>query len=108
PLIGEPPAQLLVALGGVEDPPHDELRRDGAVPPVLLQPERDVVTPGTAEPVELTAESERDRRPRVAAALAHAEPEMLPFAHRPELAQLARVDEQHHAGGAEPERRQTR
>src|SRR5262249_60788894 len=57
---------------------------------------------------ELTAESERDRRPRVAAALAHAEAEMLPFAHRPELAQLARVDEQHHAGVAEPERRQTR
>ena len=28
---------------GVEDTAHDELRRDGAVPAVLLQPERDVV-----------------------------------------------------------------
>ena len=35
-------AQLLVAVGGVEDPAHDELRRDRAVPVVLLEPERDV------------------------------------------------------------------
>ena len=35
-------AQLLVRVGGVEQPPDDELRRDGAVPAVLLEPERDV------------------------------------------------------------------
>src|SRR2546423_6643544 len=108
PLRREPFAQLLVALGGVEDPPYDELRRDGAVPAVLLQPERDVVAPRAAEAVELAAEPERDRRPGVAAALPHAEAQMLALADRAELAQLASVDEQHHAGIPEPERREAR
>src|SRR5262249_28266489 len=70
--------------------------------------ERNVVAPGTSEPVELPAEPERDRRPGVATVLPHAEAEVLPLADRPELTQLARVDEHHDAGVAEPERRQAR
>ena len=53
PLLGEPAAQLVVALVRVEDPAHDELRRDRPVPAVLLEPERDVVAADAAEAVEL-------------------------------------------------------
>ena len=42
PELGEPVAQLLVARRRVEHAPHDELGSDGAVPAVLLEPERDV------------------------------------------------------------------
>ena len=72
-------AQLLVALGRVEDPPDDELGRDRAVPVVLLQPERDVEQAGREQPVELRALTERDRAPGVASVLTHAEAKMLPL-----------------------------
>ncbi len=49
----------LVAFGRVEDAAHDELRRDGAVPLVLLEPEDDVVAAQPSETVEL---ARRDRR----------------------------------------------
>src|SRR4051812_18140252 len=58
PLVAEPAAQLVEALARVEDAAHDELRRDGAVPPVLLQAERDVVAARPPEAVELAAGAE--------------------------------------------------
>ena len=82
PLRGEPVAQLVEAVGRVEDAAHDELRRDDAVPAVLLQPERDVVALLAPEAVELAAHAERDRRAGVAAALAHAEAQVLAVADR--------------------------
>src|SRR5579862_9215533 len=80
PLLGEPRAQLVEALGSVEDSAHDELRCDRPVPAVLLQAERDVVAAEPPEAVELRAAPERDCGPRVAAALAHTEAKMLPIA----------------------------
>ena len=79
---------------------------DDAVPAVLLQPEHDVVAALAAEAVELAAHAERDRRPGVAAALPHAEAQVLAVADRGEVGELAAVDEQEHAGIAEPERRE--
>ena len=55
PEIRKPRSQLLVGSGRVEHAAHDELRRDRAVPAVLLQPERDV---------EATAGSEAGRADR--------------------------------------------
>ena len=75
-------AQLLEPVDGVEDAAHDELRRDDAVPAVLLEPERDVVALLAPEAVELRADAERDRRAGVAAALAHAEAQVLAVADR--------------------------
>ena len=94
------------AVGRVEEPPHDELRRDGAVPAVLLQPEDEVVARLAPEPVELRAEAERDRAAGVAAVLAHAEAQVLALPDRRGLDGLAAGDEQGHVGVAEPERRQ--
>ena len=76
----EPAAQLLVALGRVEDPAHDELRRDGAVPAVLLRAGTRRRSARAAEAVDLRAAAERDRRAGVAAALADAEAEVLAVA----------------------------
>ena len=42
PLVGEPGAELVVGVRRVEHAPDDELRRDRAVPAVLLEPEGDV------------------------------------------------------------------
>ena len=72
--------ELLVALRRVEDAPHDELRRDRAVPVVLLEAERDVEATRRAQPVELRALPEGDRAPGVAPVLAHAEAQVLPVA----------------------------
>src|SRR5436190_20288759 len=49
---GEPFAELPIPRIGVEDPSDDELRRDGAVPAVLLEAERDVVGQVAPEAVE--------------------------------------------------------
>ena len=73
-------AQLLVAVRRVEEPAHDELRRDRPVPAVLLQPAGDVEAALRAQPVELRALAERDRAAGVAAVLADAEAEVLPLA----------------------------
>ena len=81
---------------------------DGAVPAVLLQPERDVVAARPAGTVELPAEAERDRAARVGAVAADAEAQMLALADRRELAELAAGGEQRHLRVAEPERREPR
>jgi len=90
PLLGEPLAQALVALRRVEHAADDELRGDGAVPVVGLQPEEDVVPADGAEPVELGSEAERDRTARVAPAVFDTETEVLAVADRCEVAELAR------------------
>src|SRR6185503_15954948 len=60
-LVDEPRAQALVGVVRVEDPAHDELRRDRSVPVVRLEAERDVEAAFRSEAVELAAEPERDR-----------------------------------------------
>ena len=89
-------------------PPDDELRRDRAVPVVLLEPERDVEAPDRAKPVDLRALAERDRAAGVAAVLADAEAQVLPLAHRRRRDRLRRGDEERHVGVAETERREPR
>ncbi len=106
PFGGEPGAELVVALVGVEDPAHDELGGDRSVPAVLLEPEGDVVVVEAAVAVDLGADPERDRGACVAAALAHAEAEVLAFADGVEPVELAVVDEERDAGVAETERRE--
>ena len=106
PLAGEPVAQLVEAVGARRRPADDELRRDGAVPAVLLQPERDVVAPARrrrssclpmpnaiAEPASRPRWRTRNRR-------------CLPSPTRREVGKLAAVDEQRHARVAETERRE--
>src|SRR5256885_12676874 len=82
PLVLEPFAQLCVAVVAVEDLAHVQLRRDGAVPLVRLELERDVVAANAPQPVELGAEPERDRAAGVASVVADAEAEVLPVADR--------------------------
>src|SRR5919106_1940310 len=82
PLRAEPGVELFKALVGLEDAPHVELRRDGAVPAVLLEPEGDVEPDRPAEAVELGAEAEGDRTARVGAFTADAEAQVLALAHR--------------------------
>src|SRR5205814_8577647 len=53
-------AERVITVGAVEHTANDELRRDRAVPPVLLQAEDDVPAAERAQPVELTALAERD------------------------------------------------
>src|SRR5258708_4755501 len=72
-----------------EDSADDELRRDGAVPAVLLQPERDVVTSGTAVRIEALPEPEGDRAAGVEAVTPHPEAQVFPLADRREIAELA-------------------
>src|SRR5438270_595023 len=103
----EPVAQLFEPRLGGEDPPHDELRRDSAVPAVLLEPERDVPTAVTPVAVELGPRAERDCRAGVEAVAPDAKAQMLPLAHRRELAELTTRGEQRHLGIAQAERRKT-
>ena len=58
--------------------------------------------------VEPRADAERDRAAGVEAVAPDAEAQMLPLAHRRELAELAARREQRHLGIAEPERREPR
>src|SRR2546426_7617240 len=51
PLRTQPRVEFLEAVVRIEDSAHDELWRDGAVPVVLLQPERDVVATDLPEAV---------------------------------------------------------
>src|SRR5439155_25731180 len=76
----QPLAQLRVAVVAVEDLANVQLRRDGAVPLVLLESEGDVIAADVAKPVELGAEAEGDRAARVAPVVADAEAQMLPLA----------------------------
>ena len=91
---------------GIEDTAHDELRRDSAVPVVLVQAERDVVPSVTAVAVELRSLTERNRPTRIAAVALHAEPKMLPVSHRRQLPELAAGREQGDVGIGETERRE--
>src|SRR5580765_1236221 len=91
PLLAQPARELVVAIVRVEHAANDELRRDGAVPTVLLEAEDDVVAADSAETVELRALPERDRAAGVATVLAaHAELEVLAVPDRREITQLAR------------------
>src|SRR5262245_52967081 len=106
PLSAQPLVQLVEPIVRIEDTADDELRRDGAVPAVLLEPERDVVAPDSAEAVEPRPLSERDRATGIAPVALHAEAEMLPVSDRREVAELAPRREQRHVRVAEPERRE--
>src|SRR5207248_2059597 len=100
--------QLAVAWLAVEDAPDHELRRDRAVPMVLLEPEGDVEPQFPPEAIELAAEPESDRAPRVARAVLDPEAEMLAVAERGDFAELAAGREQCDPGIAEPERSEAR
>ena len=104
----QPLALGQVALVGLEHLAHVQLRGDGAVPLVRLEPERDVVCAGAAEAVEAAADPERDRAARVAPVLADAELEVLALPHCGEVDELAAGEEQRHVRVAEPERRELR
>src|SRR5215208_5624482 len=106
PLVREARPQLRVAVGRLEDPPDDELRRHRAVPLVLLQPERDVPERIAAVAVEAAAEAEGDRAAGVSAAVLDAKTQVLAVADGRRLGDLAPGDEQRHVGVAEPERRE--
>ena len=107
PLCAEPRVDLVEAVVGVEDAAHDELRRHGSVPVVLLQAERHVVTSRAPVAVELGALSEGDRAARVAAVAMHAEAQMLPVTDGRELTELAARREQRDVGIGQPERRES-
>src|SRR5207248_11046868 len=85
----EPVAQLVEARRGREDAAHDELWRDGPVPAVLRQAERDVPADALPVDVESRADAERDRAARVGAVAAHAEAQVLALADCGEIAELA-------------------
>ena len=105
PLCPEPGVDLIEAVVGVEDTTHDELRRHGPVPVVLLQTKRDVVTSRASVTVELGALSEGDGAAGVAAVAMDAETEVLPVADGRELAELAARREQRDIGIGQAERR---
>src|SRR3954452_16444779 len=108
PLALEPVAPLEVAVVGVEDLAYVQLRRDGPVPLVRLEPEGDVVAPHPAEAVEPAPEAERDRAAGVAAVLADAEAQVLALADRGEIGQHTPAQEQRHVRVAEAEPREPR
>src|SRR5438132_6307362 len=108
PEAGQPVAQLAVAGLAVEDSLDHELRGDGAVPVVLLEPEGDVEPELLPEAVDLPAEAERDRAAGVTGAVLDPKAKMLAVTDCGDLAELAAGHEQGHAGVAEPERRQAR
>src|SRR5207247_182411 len=87
-LAGEPGSKLLAAVGRVEDAPHDELRREGAVPLIRLQMESDVAAADTAEAVQLGAQPERDRATGIAPWRSHAEAPLPAVADRGPLGEL--------------------
>src|SRR5438067_7811180 len=107
PLPAQPRVQHLEAFVGLEDAADDELRRDSAVPLVLLEPKRDVVPPHAPQPVQLRPLAERDRAARIDPVTAYAEPQMLALPHRRKLRDLAGGREQRHLRIAEAERRET-
>src|SRR3954451_14944503 len=94
PLGLQPLALGEVALVGVEDEPHVELRRDRAVPLIGLELEREVVAADPAQAVELAAEAEGDRAAGVAAVGAHAELEVLALADGGQVAELTAGQQQ--------------
>ena len=105
PELGEARAEILVAVGCVEEPPDDELRRDGPVPVVLLQPARDVEQAGRAAGRAALPGRTRSHYPRRAPAGAPgsggASPRPPSRPHR-----LGRRDEQRDVRVSKPERRE--
>src|SRR5262249_52702057 len=81
---------------------------DGAVPLVGLEPEYEVVAPRLPEAVELRAQAEGDRAPRVTSPVAHAEAQVLAVADRGQVAELAGRQQQRHRRVGEAEGRQAR
>src|SRR5438046_9708499 len=61
PFSPQPRVELVEPLLGLEHTPYDELRRDRAVPVVLLEPERDVVPADASIAVEVRAVPDRNR-----------------------------------------------
>src|SRR4051794_21373697 len=108
PLGLQPLALGEVALVGVEDEPHVQLRRDRAVPLIGFELEREVVAADAAQAVELPAEPEGDRAAGVAAVGADAELQVFAFPDRGQVAQLAAGQQQSHVRVAEAERREAR
>src|SRR3954467_12266116 len=108
PLGLQPLALGEVALVGVEDEAHVQLRRDRAVPLVGLELEGEVVAADAAQAVQLPAEPEGDRAAGVAAVRADAELQVLALADGGQVAELAAREQQRHVRVAEPERRQAR
>src|SRR5436190_20544783 len=106
PFSPQPGVELVEALLGLEHTPYDELRRDRAVPVVLLEPERDVVPADAPIAVELRAVPERNRAAGVDSPMPHTEPQVLALADGRELRELACRREQRHRRVPEPERRQ--
>src|SRR4051794_37394349 len=104
PLLAQPRVHLVEAIVGVEDAPHQQLWRDGAVPVVLLEAERHVVAAFPPEAVELRALTERDRTSRIAAVALHAKAQVLAFADGRQLTELAAGCQQRDVGVREPER----
>src|SRR4051812_40355262 len=77
PLRTQPRVDLVEPVVCVEDAPHDELRRHRPVPVVLLEAERNVVTPLASIAVEPCPLSERDRASRITPVAVHSEAQML-------------------------------
>src|SRR6266545_2292594 len=107
PLRAQPAVQLVEPIVGVEDAAHDELRCDRAVPVVLLEPEGDVVATDAPVAIQARPLPERDRAAGVATVAVDTKTEVLPVAHRREIAELAARCEQRHVRVAEPERRKS-
>src|SRR5262249_33642119 len=105
PLRTQPFVELVEAIVGIEDATHDELRRDRAVPMVLLQAEGDVVPSDTAGTVELGSLAERNRSARVTPVTLQTETQMLSVTDRCQFAELAPRRKQRHVRVAEAERR---
>src|SRR2546426_11099551 len=89
PLLSKPAIDLVETVVGIEDTAHDELRRDSAVPVVLLQAERDVVPSVTAVGVGPRSLTQSKRTTPIAAVALPAAPEMLPAPHRRQPPALA-------------------
>src|SRR5206468_2136066 len=99
-------AELAVALGRLEDPADDELRRGRPVPGVRLEAEGDVIGADLPPAVELRPEPEGDCAACGAVLVAGAEAEVLALPHRLQVAELTAGDEERHARIAETEGRQ--
>ena len=95
-----------MALGCLEDLTNDELRRDGAVPAVLLQAEEDVVAHFAPRAIGVASEAERDRGAGGPVTMAHAEAQVLPVSRLGDVGEIARREEEGHPWVAEAERRE--
>src|SRR5205085_10356830 len=91
-----------------EDAPDDELRRNGAVPAIFLEPERDVVAVVGQERLEARSLAEGDGAAAVPAGAADPETEVLAVADGCELGDSYACGEERRRGVAQPERSEPR